>query len=671
MFPGRPAVRSATIPFLMAVWVSTILLLTPSLARSGSGWNDISDEELAMTSWPGDPEATAVVLEDVGEVEFIGEFDLVFKRYRRIKILTKGAYEKWGTVKIPYFAKSGSQKVDSIEGTTTNRESDGSQTQARIDSKSIFDEDVNRSVRQIRFTMPDLRPGSIIEYRYTMHSRGGSFLRSWEFGADQPTRSSEFVATIPDNLEYIMVKTGLTHFATEVKKKVGWPSRLSGYESAIKHGVGQTQYSWTMKDVPAIREEPFITTTMDYVPRLRFQLSHWSWPGAEGVDVIKDWETVARDFNDNMGSCPAAEGKVKGITSGKTDPREKMEAILKYVRRTMSWDRGGGGGSDICMAFKARKGSTEDIAKILTLMLRKSDLQAFPVLVSTRSNGKPITIYPLTTQFDRIMTLVVIEGREYLLDASDPLRPMDLLPMELLNEMGFVADPDDPRWVEIPAGKNRSETVVRATLSEHGVISGVLESSSTGYAALEARHKLGEESEQAFVNRVWSPKFHTGSLDSTRFAGKDSVDLPLVTTVYFSDVQTVNEGSHRIYFEPVLAKVVSENPFPNPRRILPVDLGFTLERAYTLTLDLPEAYALESVPKDINIILPHNGGHLKRKIEAVPGQIRFHRELRLDQPRYDGSDLKALRDCYDRLLAVDSEHIVLVKRAATADGTRP
>ncbi|TPW17249.1 MAG: hypothetical protein FD129_450 [bacterium] len=616
-----------------------------------------------MTSWPDDPEATAVILEDVGEVEFVGDFNLVLKRFRRIKVLSRSAYDDWGTITIPYYAKDGGQKVESIQGMTTNREGDGSITHAHLEDESIFTEDVDRTYRQIRFTMPDLRPGCIIEYRYTVKSRGATFLNSWEFGASQPTRRSEFVATIPDNLEYIMVKLGMTRFSSETKKKAGWPSRLDGYESALKYGVGQTRYSWTMNNVPAIREAEFITTTGDYIPRVRFQLSRWSWPGSEGVDVIKNWETIARDYRDNMRSCPAAEGVAKKLARDIADPRERMVAIFKYVRRTMSVDRSGtGGGANLCAAFKARKGTTEDIATLLTTMLQKADLQAFPVLISTRKNGKPIDIYPMASQFNRVLTLVLIDDREYLLDASDPQRPMGLLPMEAMNGTGFVADPDDPRWVDIPAGNSRTVVAARAAISDEGAVSGFLKSASTGYAALQARHELLEESEDEFVARVWTSRFKTGTVDSATVAGKDSLDMPLVTSVHFSDAATVDPNTRRIYCGPVFGNAAHENPF-RPGRILPADFGFTLEKSYTLTLDLPEGYALETIPKDIRFVLPDSAGYLMREVDVVPGQVHFHRELVLARPRFETNHLEPLRQCYDRLIAIDSEQFVLVKHS--------
>jgi hypothetical protein len=58
-------------------------------------WGVVSKEQLAALTFPADSNATAVVLLDVGEASFEPNYDLVFHRHTRVKILTKEGYD-WG-----------------------------------------------------------------------------------------------------------------------------------------------------------------------------------------------------------------------------------------------------------------------------------------------------------------------------------------------------------------------------------------------------------------------------------------------------------------------------------------------------------------------------------------------------------------------------------------------
>ena len=88
---------------------------------------------------------------------------------------------------------------------------------------------------------------------------------------------------------------------------------------------------------------------------------------------------------------------------------------------------------------------------MLTAMLRFAGLEAHPVLISTRENGQPIQLYPILGQFNHVLTHVKIGAQEYLLDATEPLRPHSILPVAALNGNGWLVHKKTPRWINIPA----------------------------------------------------------------------------------------------------------------------------------------------------------------------------------------------------------------------------
>ncbi len=125
-------------------------------------WGDIPRTDLEMKSFPEDSNAAVVILFDLGKVWFSGDFNMTFERHRRIKILTEGGYD-WADVAIGFYAKNKIQWIDDVEGQTISLAADGSVKKAKLDKKSIFNEDVDGARRRVRFTLPALSPGAIIE----------------------------------------------------------------------------------------------------------------------------------------------------------------------------------------------------------------------------------------------------------------------------------------------------------------------------------------------------------------------------------------------------------------------------------------------------------------------------------------------------------------------------
>jgi len=228
-FAGSPRTFRSTqlsIFQMMRRIVLLIGLVLPSFLFSQPKikWGEVAKADLEMKTFPQDTNATAVILNDIGEVAFDNRFEMVFKRHRRVKILTKAGFD-WGTVGVTYYAKEQFQRVADVEGHTFNLAANGAIRKDKLDKKSLFDENVDGTSRRARFTLPALEPGSVIEYRYTINSKPGAFrfLRDWTFQNAEPTLWSEFRADIPDVLNYVRVQQGLVVLDVNETEATPWP----------------------------------------------------------------------------------------------------------------------------------------------------------------------------------------------------------------------------------------------------------------------------------------------------------------------------------------------------------------------------------------------------------------------------------------------------------------
>lgn len=60
-----------------------------------------------------------------------------------------------------------------------------------------------------------------------------------------------------------------------------------------------TNYHWAMQNVPALRDEPYMTTTRDYVARINFELAGQRMPGGAYQNVAGSWEKINTDLLEN------------------------------------------------------------------------------------------------------------------------------------------------------------------------------------------------------------------------------------------------------------------------------------------------------------------------------------------------------------------------------------
>ncbi len=149
-------------------------------------WLPISPEELKMSSEPHAPGAPAILLYKQVDRDDNGPYET---HYARIKILTEEG-RKFADIEIPF--DKASESVRSIEARTIRPDGSIVKFDGTVYEKPIVQ---TRGVKRFAktFTMPDVRVGSIIEYRYR-HSfeQGYVFNSNWVLSQDLFTKYAKF-----------------------------------------------------------------------------------------------------------------------------------------------------------------------------------------------------------------------------------------------------------------------------------------------------------------------------------------------------------------------------------------------------------------------------------------------------------------------------------------------
>ena len=643
-----------------------LTLLLPALAGAQDlpiKWGTITDAERALAAVDGDPDAAAVVLGDVGvaEVDYNrgrDDFRLVLHRHRRVKVLRESGY---GLGEFAFRYPDGA-KVRNVRGQTFVTEPGGALRRVELEKRSVVDGPVGEGMREVRFSMPALAPGAIFEFEYVYESDGLFAPPVWYFQSEEPTLASEFRFEVPEFFAYMPLAHG---------DRVRTLPTTGGYQE----GWTTSKHRWTAADVPALREEPFTTTEEDYAQKLTLQLRQIAPPGDFVRTVLGSWPETARELasNEAFGRRLRAGQRVRALAEGVagTDV-EKARAVYDRVRTGLVWNGRGGVFADRSLdaVAEARGGSVAEVNLLLVSALREAGVRATPVLLSTRSNGRPVDLYPIVGQFDWVAVLVEPAGAEpQLVDATDPNRPFGLLPVEALNGAGWLADPDRPQWItfDAPAG-NATTTTVQATVDEGGAVAGTVRLRLTGYAALGARTTLDEEAAGAPAAAASAAAEEAADApDGVEMAdvaveGRDDPYAPLQMTASFT-AASAEVVAGEIYLTPFLVTRLDENPFERPMRTFPVDFAYPSTRTYVADLVLPAGYAVEAAPPPLQLTIPSRAVSYTRAVVAEPGRLVVRAVLAVARAQVQPEEYAALRTLYDEIVAAETEAVVLTRAA--------
>lgn len=627
-------------------------------------WGDFSKDYLQMQVYDKDTGAAALVLLDYGEYTFDDDYETNFEVHQRIKILKTSAYDE-ATVIIPYHYYE-KQKVMFIRASGFQLQADGSIQESKVQPNMIYDEDLDGEMHQKKFTIPNIRVGTVLEYKYTIHSPNPAYPPDWYFESHYPVVHGEFMARVPRQIDYLFL----------LRNPLGYiQKRSESYRQYIRWRDEQTdvtgdEWHWEVNNIPAFKKENYITSEIDYLSRLTFHLQGVRLPGVD-YQGLSSWDDVNKRllevfFTDRQMSGKGIIGKVTdSLVAGITDPLQRTRIIYDYVRSNIIYTdkKKLTSMNELNKVMRERRGDLGDIACILTLMLSNAGLDANLAITSTRDNGYPEPMYPSLKQFDYLLSTVKIDTTRYYLDATNPDRPWTLVPSFVADRPAFLIDKDHWMWSYIPAkGKKRRSVRVIATLDIDGQFSGEMKIMEDGYSALNTRNQYkSTDSKDQLLDLYGLKNNPVVKLEVTDVQNLKDPNSSLTSAYLFTTVN-VSNGEDIIYFSPLLTKFMDENPFKPETRNYPVDFGYLQTYNYVAEFTLPENYIVDELPPNLITKLPDNVGEFKRLIQVEGNKISMVMSININQAHFEKEYYPALREFFDKFISVNNDQIVLKKK---------
>jgi hypothetical protein len=344
---------------------------------------------------------------------------------------------------------------------------------------------------------------------------------------------------------------------------------------------------------------------------------------------------------------------------------QRVHKIYNYVKATLRWNRYYSffTHQNFNSFLETKKGNTAEINLFLTLLLREAGLNVHPILLSTRDQGKVhLTNKPLLSQFNHLVALAYVDNKEILLDATDPLRPYTLLDKNDLSEDAFVLDRQNPRWVKIRQNTiSRQMTSAEVDLSNPNKPVYHFSVRYEGYEALAKRQKYAEEGKKVLAKEEISTQYQEFKQTSSDIQHMDNCDEALLIHLAYRADSTSQDQPEFIYFNPVLLSELTENPFNNEKRYLPVELDYPVTYTYVLTMKIPPGYQMYEMPQSTLIKLPNELAEFRYQITNKDNLIQLMSKVSFKSTLIPCEYYQHLREFYDQFMAKHRETIVFKK----------
>jgi hypothetical protein len=634
--------------------------------------DDFKPDYLAL-----DSSADAVYLDDIGSSHHEGNtngwFSVIYTVHDRIQLIHKKSFDNLGTVKI-YLYDDGTnrEKLNNLQAATYNLE-DGKVVQTKVDKSSIFqDKDGDNQV--VKFTFPDLKEGSIIEYTYTTTSPFYKYIPTWIFQGHYPRLWSQFTVEEPQFFDFAILKQGYLEPVIDTATFSADNFHVlqqNGIEASQAYNFRSTtvRHTWAYKNIPPLKEENFTTTISNYIQKLEFQFSAIRFPDEQPETFLTTWYEAADQLmkRDDFGADLKKENgwlkdDVNAAAKNETDALAKAKNIYVFVRDnyTCTDDQAVYLSQSLKKTQQTKKGNVADINMLLVAMLHIAGFEANPVLVSTRDHGKPYDMYPIIGKFNYVLAQFNNGDKSYVLDASNPLLGFGRLSGSCYNgDARLIAD--QPAIVPLSPDSLHEGEVISLFLSNDtdGKISGPYKHTMGEMQSQKMRADMKKTTVEDYFKNVKKSFSFDVSLTNTSIDSLRQFEQP-VSVQYNMSYKPEDDI---IYFTPVLADgAYKENPFSAAERYYPVEMPYCIDETYVLSMEVPAGYKVDELPKSARVSLNDKEGMFEYLIQQTDNIIQLRCHTKLNKATFGPEDYVTLRNFFAFIVQKESEQIVFKKQ---------
>lgn len=640
--------------------------------------------ELKMKQCPLDSNARAMIICDYGKsyIEYseANGFQVFFDRILRIKIFTKEGYD-WADHSISlYKTGTNKEKVSKLKAFTYNLEG-GKIIKEKLKSSDVYSEEKSLHIDLRKFSMPQVRVGSVIEIEYTVASDFFFNLNSWYFQYDIPSQWSEYNVFIPEYYNYKRTYKGYVPLAesesiTERKSitltskersrglvtQTNFDSQKVDYNELVEH--------WATKDIPAFIVEEPLTSVENYISKMEFELSSIHPPYGVPTYYTKTWEDINKLLMDDedFGSQLRGDGYLKveiaEINQADTSEMKKMVHAYNFIQKHMKWN----GYNSIYVednlksAFNDQSGNSAEINLLLVVLLNSLGIESNPVILSTRANGIIYPTQPYLSSFNYVIAQAELDGQFYLLDATDPKMPFGMLPVRALNGEGRLISKDKSEWVSLDTDKPyKTFWMYTLSLNEEMEFTGEIQAGFNDYAAIIQRNKMTNyTNDDDYIKNIQDS--NTGlTINSFELINGKIYDEPYKQKFDVTIIDKTEGSEDIIYFNPMFYEAITENPFKLVERKYPVEFAYPTNNTCMMMITIPDGYKVDEMPESVLVQLPDNGGSFRYTSKIIGNKLQIMSKIEITNKTFLPENYEYLKEFYNHVIAKHAESVVLSK----------
>ena len=626
-------------------------------------WGNPTQEELTMTEYAPDKDADAVELCRLVDVFYEynnGDFRVANYVKCRLKVLKPDGKRVADGSIVTHGSEQNRLRVERISGlkaTAFNMEN-GKLVKTKMEKSMIHEEQLDKTDKLTKFSVPQVQVGTVIEYEYKLESDFFYELRDWYAQRSIPVLYTQYTLSVPDWFSFHIEETG----SNKLEKKTDYGSLTVGTEP-----ISTNVYTFIGRNLPALKDDEYIWCADDYGDKVTHELQGIYIPGAVHKSYTSVWEDIDKILleDDEFGGRIKRSSPLKDdiVTAGMPqieNPQQRVEATWKLLKQKVKWNGD--------YAFWAKSGSktlkegtgtNADINFLFINMLHDAGIEATPIVLRLRDRGRlPLTHASMKYLSTFVVGIQLNDTTMSYFDSSAEDGYLNVLPARLsVNQARLIRKGQQGQWVNLQSvAKSTETTAIQAFLNADGLITGNISHALVDESAANLRKQWRTAKDSTEVIHQMQEGKEIEITDY-QIQGRQDFSPTVRERIQFTKQCTTADGI--IYLNPLIIAPFSKNPFTADTRNLPVELPYKQRETINVVLNLPEGWQVEETPMPITLKFD---GITARIIYSLNGN-QLSASYRLDVQRtfFSQGQYQDLKAFFEKLVE-NTKNIITVKK---------
>lgn len=647
----------------LTLLIATMLSFTVCYAQTAKpvkkeikfGKPDIS--LVQMQRHPKDSTASAAILHEEMNVYYKLTSSAEIWQYtditKRIKVLSSDG-SKYADVNITLYSPGSHRTVaERIDACAMNIE-DGKVVKSVIKKDLIFREKLGEDATSVKFTIPNVKVGTVIDYSYTVKSSMLTDIPTHVFQHEIPCDYSKVEYRIPDFLIFNVDLTNSVNIATE-KSQSAETYRIGNGSTILRENIVEA----AAVDIPAIRMEPHVWNHLNYISKISLELLATQFPGDYYRKITSTWESVNEilkksKFSDHIRMSNPLKEETAAAIANASEEQEKIKAILKLLHTRIKWD---GNYSLVSSSPKAAlskgSGNSADINCILNSMLAGAGFKTQFMLLNPNRYTK--LVKPTLDHINHFIIQVTLSnGETCYVDGTSVYSDINILPPEIMVDRAHMYGDNSYEFTDLTRlTKNIQRTTATGTLTPDG--------------QLQLNIKETYRNMDAFMENIAMDKYNSEDEYLEKLEDELQSEISEYTTNRsntqiersYQYTKSPNSTDGYIYLDALLSTALTKNPFSATERKFPIEFKYGTTKQIAYSIKLPEGYTVEDLPASIAAQACKGGMTARFTVsytgETLTGSLTFN----MDRISYAATEYAELQKFFDVLTELSNKQIII------------